>query len=250
VRGGEPIGPATLRAALEGSLRRLGTDVIDLYQLHWPNRGSYHFRKHWAYAPETSRATSTSEFLAILETLGAFVAEGKIRHVGVSNETAWGTARLPPPRRAPRAAAHGGDPERILADLPDVRHRPRRALRTTRRSGCSPSRRWRRGCSPASISAARGRRARGRRSTRRSAGGSPARLAPVAAYVALAREHGLDPAQMALAFAAERPFMASVILGATSLEQLRTDLGAAELRLSEAVREGIAAIRRRHPMPL
>jgi aryl-alcohol dehydrogenase-like predicted oxidoreductase len=71
-----------------------------------------------------------------------------------------------------------------------------------------------------------------------------------AAYLALAREHGLDPAQMALAFCASRPFMASVILGATTMEQLATDIAAAELTLSPAVLEGIAAIHREHPIPM
>ncbi|HBF28160.1 aldo/keto reductase, partial [Rhizobium sp.] len=70
------------------------------------------------------------------------------------------------------------------------------------------------------------------------------------AYVELAREHGLDPSQMALAFCLTRPFMASVIIGATSMEQLKTDIGAADVTLSEEVLQGIAAIRRQYPMAI
>jgi aryl-alcohol dehydrogenase-like predicted oxidoreductase len=72
----------------------------------------------------------------------------------------------------------------------------------------------------------------------------------VSRYVALARAHGLDPAQMALAFAASRPFMASVIVGATSLDQLRTDIAAADLTLPDEVMAGIAEIHQAHPIPL
>ena len=127
-RDGAPISPATVRAALEGSLRRLGTDYVDLYQLHWPNRGSYHFRQSWNYAPERQPRGQAEEMLAILETIAALKAEGKLRQFGLSNETAWGTGALPRSRRPPRPAPGGFDPERIQSDVPAVRSRPRRAL--------------------------------------------------------------------------------------------------------------------------
>ena len=72
----------------------------------------------------------------------------------------------------------------------------------------------------------------------------------VAAYRQLAEAHGLDLAQMALAFCLSRPFMASVIIGATTMEQLKTDVGAADLVLSEEVLAGIAKIHRQFPMPI
>jgi aryl-alcohol dehydrogenase-like predicted oxidoreductase len=250
VRGGEPITPATLRAALEGSLRRLGTDVIDLYQLHWPNRGSYHFRKHWAFAPESQPRDLDEDFLAILRTLDAFRAEGKIRHIGVSNESAWGTGRflhLAERHGLPRMVSIQNEYSLICrmfdTDLAELCHHEGVGLLAF---------------SPLAAGLLTGKyhggaRPEGSRATIiETLGGRITEHvdAPVAAYVALAREHGLDPAQMAIAFAAERPFMASVIIGATTMEQLRTDLGAADLALSEEVRAGIAAIRRRHPMPL
>ena len=79
---------------------------------------------------------------------------------------------------------------------------------------------------------------------------APEALVSTSAYVELARDHGLEPAQMALAFCASRPFMGSVILGATTMEQLRTDLGAADVTLNADVMEAISAIRRANPQPM
>ena len=98
-REGAPISPETLRPALEASLRRLRTDHVDLYQLHWPNRGSYHFRRSWTYDPSSQPRGEAERLHAILEALGGFVAEGKVRAIGLSNDTAWGAAKSSSCRR-------------------------------------------------------------------------------------------------------------------------------------------------------
>ena len=90
-RDGDPISASIIREALTGSLKRLQTDYVDLYQLHWPNRGSYHFRKMWAFDPSgVNFERDRDELRAILECLGDEIKAGRIRAVGVSNDSAWG----------------------------------------------------------------------------------------------------------------------------------------------------------------
>ncbi len=249
-RDGAPIGPETLRAAVDGSLGRLRCERIDLYQLHWPNRGSYHFRRAWTYEPSRQERGEPERMLAILETLGALQAEGKIREVGLSNETAWGTARF-----LGLAEAHGLPRVVTIQNEYSLLHR---IFDLDLAELCWHEDVGLMAYSPLAAGLLTGKYEHGRIPAGSRASINPGlngRINPhsgpaVTAYVRLAREHGLDPAQMALAFAASRPFMASVIVGATSLSQLSTDLGAASVTLSEATFEAIARIRRLHPMPL
>lgn len=249
-RDGARIGPDTLRAALEGSLRRLRTDRIDLYQLHWPNRGAYHFRRNWSYDPSGQARGERDDMRAILETLAGFVAEGKVRHVGLSNETAWGTAAflgLAEGEGLPRMISIQNEYSLLCrlfdTDLAELCHHEDVGL-----LAYSPlaagllSDKYREGRRPDGSRATINQNLAGRL--------SPQSERVAAAYADLARAHGLDPAQMALAFCASRPFMASVIVGATDLRQLELNLGAADLVLPTEVMDGIARLHRAHPLPI
>ena len=249
-RGGRGIYADTVREAVHASLKRLKTDVIDLYQLHWPNRGSYHFRQHWTYDPSgLDRAAIETEMAAVLDMLARLQRQGKIRHVGLSNETAWGTAqwlRLSGETGTPRMVSIQNEYSllcrqfdtdlaelSVLEKVDLVAYSPLAAglLSGKYRGGAAPE--GSRGAINPGL---------GGRMTERS-------IAAVEAYAGIAERHGLDLAQMALAWAMGRPFMGSVIFGATSIEQLERDLGAAELELSEEVRSEIVAAHKANPMP-
>ncbi|MEL6701565.1 MAG: aldo/keto reductase, partial [Pseudomonadota bacterium] len=109
VRDGAPISSKTIATTIEGNLKRLQTDHIDLYQFHWPNRGSYMFRKNWSYDPSGLKASDIrADMLDCLEALQKEVDRGTIRAFGLSNESAWGTAqwlRLAEENGLPRVAS-------------------------------------------------------------------------------------------------------------------------------------------------
>ncbi len=95
IRNGGPVTPEGIGEAVDASLARLRTDYIDLYQLHWPNRGHYHFRNAWSYDPShQNKEEVAADLKAILDKLGELVKAGKIRAVGLSNDTAWGAMKM------------------------------------------------------------------------------------------------------------------------------------------------------------
>lgn len=251
IRGGAPIDAAGIRDAVAGSLKRLKTDYIDLYQLHWPNRGSYHFRQSWAYDPssqDTARALEDTH--EILEALSRLVKEGKIRAIGLSNDTAWGTMqflRIAEEHRFPRVASIQNEYNLLCRtfdlDLAEIAHHEDVGLLafSPLASGLLTGK-YQRGALPAGS----------RRTLTPDLGGryTPHVEAAVDAYLEVARKHSLEPAQMALAFCLTRPFMTSVIIGATSMEQLKTDVAAKDLKLSDAVMADIAATYRRFGKPM
>ncbi len=250
VQDGIEISPRKIRISIEGSLRRLRTDYIDLYQLHWPNRGSYHFRQNWRYDPGQQQRQQTldhiHETLACLEQM---VEAGKIRHIGLSNETCWGTMqflRIAEDNGFPRVVSIQNEYSLMYRthdlDLAELSHHEKVGLLPY-----SPL-----ACGMLTGKYAGGARPEGSRITINPDlyGRAGDAVWPVVdAYVGVARRHGLDPAQMAIAFCNQRPFVTSSIVGATSLEQLAVNIGAADLILDEAVLEDIHTVYRQIPMP-
>ncbi|MFP4275310.1 MAG: aldo/keto reductase [Paracoccaceae bacterium] len=250
IRDGAPISAASIPAAVEGSLRRLRTDVIDLYQFHWPNRGAYSFRRNWRFDPTgQDRDETLAHMEETLDALSRQVEKGNIRAFGLSNETAWGTAqwlRLAEARGAPRVATIQNEYSLLCrlfdTDLAELCHHEQVGL-----LAFSPlaagllTGKYQGGAVPAGSRMAATPGLGGR--------DTPRAPAAVAAYLQLAARFGLDPVQMALAFVASRPFTASVILGASSLAQLDHALGATALRLSPEQLDAIDETHAAHPMP-
>ena len=250
VRDGAPIGPDTLRAAVEGSLRRLRTDRIDLYQLHWPNRGSYHFRQVWDYDPSGQDPAEVRDHMdAVMEALAALVADGKVRAFGLSNDTAWGATRWCD------AAERTGGP-RVAAVQNEYSLMCR--LYDTDMAEASVHEGWTLlAYSPLACGLLTGKYAGGTKPEGSRAAingdlggrwGSRA-VAAAEAYVALAGERGLDPVHMALAFCRQRPFRCIPIFGATTTDQLDRILAGVDTVLDEDTLDAIASVHRAHPMP-
>ncbi|HEY5718085.1 MAG TPA: NADP(H)-dependent aldo-keto reductase [Motiliproteus sp.] len=229
IRGGPRLDRSQLRAAVEGSLQRLQTDYIDLYQLHWPERVANYFGQlDYQHCP----AQDGIDLQESLAALAELVQEGKIRQIGVSNETPWGVMRylqLAEQHSWPRLVTVQ-NPYSLLnrsaeVGLAEVMLREQVDLLAY---------------SPLGFGTLTGKYLDGRLPNASRLQLFPhyqrySTLSGVAAtqrYVALAHEWGLDPAQLALAFVNSRPFLGANIIGATTLAQLRTNLGSSALRLS------------------
>lgn len=254
-RGGEdataPIGPDTIPAAIDRSLARLQTDHIDLYQTHWPNRGSYHFRRYWNFDPTGREPATVRQDIA--DTLGALsraVEAGKIRHIGVSNETAWGVAlhlEIAAAEALPRIATIQNEYS-LMCRIFDTDLAELCCAEEVDLLAYSPL-----ACGILSGKYAGDATPQGsRRSVNPTIGGRLTEHAWQAhdAYLSIARDHGLAPCQMALAWCLTRPFMGAPIFGATTTAQLNTAIDAAKLTLSDEVLEQLNAAFRRHPMPI
>ncbi|WP_028240307.1 NADP(H)-dependent aldo-keto reductase [Stutzerimonas azotifigens] len=246
IRGGQPRhNRAQLREALEGSLRRLQTDYLDLYQLHWPERSTNFFgRLGYRHAEQDFTPLEDT-----LEALDELVREGKIRHIGLSNETPWGTMtflKLAEARGWPRAVSIQ-NPYNLLNRTFEIG-----LAEIAMREDCGLL-----AYSPLAFGMLSGKYEGGARPpqarltlfSRFARYNNPQAQAACSRYVALAREHGLDPAQMALAFVTGQPFVTSNIIGATSLAQLESNLASPSLTLSDELITAIDAIHTAQPNP-
>ena len=237
---------ANIEAAVEASLRRRQTDYIDLYQLHWPDRPIRAFGA-LGYTPGDERDTVPIE--ETLKVLDDLVTAGKVRAVGLSNETPWGVMRflgLAESGRGPRMASIQ-NPYSFLN-----RSFEARLAEIAMREDCGLLAYAPLGAGTLTGKYLNGAQPEGARLTlfpqnRRYQG--PQAEAAIAAYVGLASEHELDPAQMALAYVLSRPFMTAAIIGATTMDQLATNLAAAELKLDQEVLDGIEEIHKTYTYP-
>ncbi len=250
IRGGPRLNAAHIRQAVEGSLKRLQTDYIDLYQVHWPERDTNFFgRLGYPPRPEDKRVDDPVPIEETLAALDKLVDEGKVRYIGVSNETAWGVHEYL------RVAAHRGYARIISIQNPySLLNRSFEVgLAEMAMRASVPLLAY----SPLAFGVLTGKYLQGARPdgaritlfphyTRYS---SPQALAATACYVQLAKQVGISPAQLALAFVRQQPFVASTIIGATTLTQLEENLSSVEITLGEDVLEAIELIHRNYPYP-
>ncbi|MHA6296821.1 aldo/keto reductase [Devosia sp. CAU 1758] len=250
IRNGRRPDAASVRQAVEGSLRRLQTDYIDLYQIHWASRGHYNFENYWRYSPEKQDTADTvANMEEVLGAMGDMVREGKIRHFGLSNETTWGLAqwlKLSEQKGLPRPVSVQNEYSLIRRifdhDLAELSHHEDVGLLAySPLGGGLLTGKYFDGATP------KGSRKdyqkgfwrlneHSERATR--------------AYHEVAARHGLDPIHMAIAFCRSRPFMTSTIIGATSADQLTQVLAAKDMTLAPEVLADIDATYRRHPRPV
>jgi aryl-alcohol dehydrogenase-like predicted oxidoreductase len=246
IRGGPRLSRKHILEAIDGSLKRLRTDYLDLYQLHFPDRSTNYFGElGYRHSPQ-------DDDVAIEETLGAMaelVQAGKVRHVGISNETPWGLMEYL------RVAATGGGPRLVSIQ------NPYSLLNRSFEIGLAESAiREQVGLlaySPLGFGVLSGKYLNGKwpakaRLTlykRFSRYTSERAEHAVRAYVELARKHALDPAQMALAYVNSREFLTANIIGATTMDQLRSNIASIDLDLPDEVLKGIEAIHLQNPNP-
>jgi aryl-alcohol dehydrogenase-like predicted oxidoreductase len=244
--GGNCFNRENIEAALDASLKRLQTDYLDLYQLHWPDRKTNFFgRLGFEFDPDDNPVPIEET----LQVLGDVVKSGKVRYIGLSNETPWGVMRflhLAEKMDLPRVVSVQ-NPYSLLnrtyeVGLSEISHREDCGL-----LAYSPL-----GFGVLSGKYVNGARPEGARLTlyeRFTRYSNPQAERATARYVALAQEHGLNPAQMALAYVNSRPFLTSNIIGATDLDQLQTNLDSVQVTLSEELLQKIEQIHTEIPNP-
>lgn len=236
-----------INAALEGSLSRLQTDYVDIYQLHWPERNTNMFGKlGYTYDPNDPW---TDNFLEVLQTMQALQQAGKIRHFGLSNETPWGlmhVIRLAEQHHLP-APVSIQNPYNLLNRSFEVG-----LAECAIREQCGLL-----AYSPMGFGLLSGKFHRKQDTPDNrinqfknlSRYNSTQSWAATEQYLALAEQHGLSAAQMALAFVTQQPFTTANIIGATSMQQLKENIASATLHLSPEILQEINKIHAAIPNP-
>ena len=249
VRSGEGINRDSIKVAIEGSLQKLKTDYVDLYQLHWPNRGSYHFRQNWNYNPSNQDTKKANEnILEVLESLSEIQKEGKIRYIGLSNETCWGTIQfLKYLKNFPNLKLVSTQNEYSLLcrlydlDMAEMSHHENISLLAySPLAGGFLTGKYLDGSVPKNSRLSRVSSLFGRINENST-------LA-VKEYVSLARSFNIEPVHMALAFCNQRPFMGSVIFGATDKLQLTKIINGLDIVLSDELLDEINKLYKKFPI--
>ncbi|KXS33128.1 MAG: Aldo/keto reductase [Candidatus Gallionella acididurans] len=246
IRNSPRIDRQNLEAAIHDSLKRLQTDYIDLYQIHWPDR---YVPMFGASSYDASQEHNTVPITEQLQALADLVKTGKVRHIGLSNETPWGVSEFV------KCAEKMGLPKIITVQ--NAYHLMNRSFETGLAEVCHHAKVGLLAYSPLAFGHLTGKyladpQAKGRITLFPGFGQRYAKPnVPVASaeYVRIAREAGLSPATMALAFARTRWFTGSVLLGATNLDQLKENLDSAEVMLSAEVLEKIESVHKVFPNP-
>jgi len=247
IRGGPKLTPVQIETALHDSLSRLQTDYIDLYQIHWPSRNTNYFGK---FGYEYGKDKHDNPIQETLETLSKLVKAGKIRHIGVSNETPWGLHEylqcakefdLP-------VIASVQNPYCLLnrtfeIGMAEFSHRSSVGLLAySPLAGGTLSGKYLGGCEPENARLTLHKNYFYRYTTERA-------TSAIEKYVAVANQYELSAATMALAFVHQQPFVSSAIIGATTLEQLQQNCESIDISLSDEVTQSIQKIHNNNPNP-
>lgn len=246
IRNSPRIDRQNLEAAIDGSLKRLQTDYVDLYQIHWPDR---YVPMFGATGYDIAQEHDTVPIAEQLQALADLVKAGKVRHIGLSNETPWGVGEFA------RCAEKIGLPK--IISVQNAYHLLNRTFETGLAEVCHHLDVGLLAYSPLAFGWLTGKYVADPNATGRITlfPGFGQRYAkpnvPVASkeYARIAQEAGLTPATMALAFVRTRWFTGSVIVGATNLNQLKENLDSAEVVLSAEVLEKIEAVNKLYPNP-
>lgn len=251
VRNGDKILGKYIEQSVDDSLKRLQTDYIDVYQLHWPNRRMPHFGRHWLDKVDFSKTNSAQEeeeMLGILQALDACIKKGKIRHCGLSDDTPWGIEKyihLAKTHNLPKMVSIQNEFNLLdTKDWPfviescvanDVAYLPWSPLGGGVLSGKYLG----------------GQRPEGSRWSLTNGSFRDTDLSnkAVAAYVEIAKKYDMTPSQLSLAWCKQFNWVTSTIIGATSMAQLKENVAAFELELSREALKEINEVKQQYAIP-